>query len=412
MLDPRHPEDTLFFVAESDYRFYPQDCLPGWYDIIQNEGTPWLDERLTVVVPPSLALAAPSPSPAEEHDEPSPAPAKKQKPKVPQKRYLGWSAAQRPEGKASEVEVSREVRDMVQICNRAAKNGRGHVVWFGWSPAGTRRSVPSYGSHLLACTKYGAQIMLESMEKGILKKGHWDIVLRNWLVEENFQNPKVMGASFVWPAVGYYQTHKSGCDPKLGDRVARWDQSFIQPGVRPMNKDQWDRWLACWPPENKGGAEYLEKIVFDSRKNVWITQSPPDRWWSTDADWQRLLWNRWWIGNDGEWLGPQSAADAKGAGKSSRALRLQQQSPAPANKWELLCKHPDEYEWDAGNYRYMPITRLAEQVVVDWDTWHWNSKHSNREWNSRKKAIAFYKRREFPISDAEEAIKTNQRIYY
>jgi len=27
MLDPRHPEDTLFFIAESDYRFYPEDCV-------------------------------------------------------------------------------------------------------------------------------------------------------------------------------------------------------------------------------------------------------------------------------------------------------------------------------------------------------------------------------------------------
>ena len=321
MLDPRHPEDSLFFVAESDYRFYPGDCISNWYEILEDEDEPWLDERLTEVVPPTLALEAPSPSPVRD-DDPSPSPDEQELPKVPQKRkFLGWSAAQRPESKASELEVSQELRDMVQICNRAAKIGRGHVVWFGWCPQGKQKSIPAFASHLLAMSKYGAKTMLESMEAGRLKMGHWDRVLRAWLVEENFQNPKVMGASFVWPSVGFYQTHASGCEPSIGDRVAEWDQSFIQPGVRPFKDSHRKRWLACWPDNKKGGAEWLEQITFDARKNIWITQPPPDRWWSTDSDWVRLLWNRWWIGNEGEWIGPRWAADTKGKGKGKQKKR-------------------------------------------------------------------------------------------
>ena len=81
----------------------------------------------------------------------------------------------------------------------------------------------------------------------------------------------------------------------------------------------------------------------------------------------------------------------------------QQQSPSPVNKWELLRQKPDEYEWDYDNQCYMPVTRLAEQLVVDWDNWNWNGNHTAREWNTRKKNIAAYKRREFPISQEEQA---------
>ena len=63
----------------------------------------------------------------------------------------------------------------------------------------------------------------------------------------------------------------------------------------------------------------------------------------------------------------------------------QQQSPSPVNKWELLRQKPDEYEWDYDNHCYMPVTRLAEQLVVDWDNWNWNGNHTAREWNTRKK---------------------------
>lgn len=412
MLDPRHPEDSLFFVAESDYRFYPQDCIESWYEVCMDESIPWLDENLNVVTEPSPAPAEePSPSPAEGTAS-SPSPKSAATKAAPQKRkFMGWTAAQRTDRKAGEVEIAEELRDMVQICNRAAMIGRGHVIWFGWQSAGKRKSVPSFASHLVAVTKHGARMMLQSMEDGTMKKGHWDRVLRSWLVGENYQHPKVMGGSFVWPAVGYYQTHVSGCEPGIGVREAEWSISCVQAGVRPQKSGDQARWLACWPQGDKGGAEWLEKIVFDARKNTWITQRPPDRWWSTDNDWTRLLWNRYWVDRNGYWVGPKWAAEAKGSGKKqSPAPAHKQQSPSPANKWELLRKKPDEYEWDHANGRYMPVTRLAEQLVVDWDTWDWNGVHSAREWNTRKKAIAFYKRREFPITDEEEAIKTKHTI--
>ena len=36
MLDERFPDDQLFFVAESDFRFYEQDCIKGkdWIETI------------------------------------------------------------------------------------------------------------------------------------------------------------------------------------------------------------------------------------------------------------------------------------------------------------------------------------------------------------------------------------------
>ena len=411
MLDPRHPEDSLFFVAESDYRFYPEDCVESWYEIVQDEEQPWLHEQLLVETAPPVMEDPPSPAPATD-TEPSPAPAEEAPARPPKKRrgYQGWMAAQRTALTANEVEVSRELRDLVQICNRAAMIGRGHVVWFGWCAKATKRSLPSFGSHLLAVTKQGAAAMLDSMEKGILRNGHWDQVLKEWLTTGNYQNPKVLGASFCWPSVGYFQTHVSGCEPGIGTRVAVWDQTYVQAGVRPQKKNDRSRWLACWPAESKGGAEWLEEISFDSRRNQWITQRPPDRWWSTDNEWQRLLWNRWWVDGDGNWVGPKWAAEVKGKGKGKGKKDSEtKQSPSPVNKWQDLCNKPDEYEWDFKNYCYVPMTRLAEQVVVDWDNWNWNGKHTARVWNTRKKAIAMYKRRVFPESEEEQA--TTKKYY-
>lgn len=405
MTDPRHPEDSLFFVAESDYRFYPEDCIQDWYAVVQDERVPWLDETLAEVDPPDLPPAEQEPSPAPvEGDDPSPSPDEKEK-EPKRRKYLGWMAAQRPTVKATNLQVSQELRDLVQLCNRAAALGRGHVVWLGWCSKNKRKSVASFGTHLVAVSKYGAQKMAEAMEIGELKMGHWDQVLRQWLVNHNYQSPKVCGGSFVWPSVGFYQTHKSGCEPSIGERVAEWDQSYIQAGVRPKKGSDRKRWIACWPQDEKGHAEWLEEVTFDARRNYWLTQRPPDRWWSTDNEWSRLLWNRWWIDRDNNWVGPVWAAEKKGKGKGKRNKNQEdQQSPAPANKWKDLLERPDEYEWDYANNCYVPITRLAEQLVVDWDNWDWNGQHSNREWNTRKN-IAFYKRRLFPDTDEEQASK-------
>ena len=120
MLGPRRPEHYLVFVAESDDRFYPQDCVEAWYNIIQDEAQPWLDETCLLEVTNPTARDHPSLSPAE-GDDPSPSPeaaATTQKNK--RRRYLGWTAAQRTSLNVNKVEMSQELRDMVQICNRAA----------------------------------------------------------------------------------------------------------------------------------------------------------------------------------------------------------------------------------------------------------------------------------------------------
>ena len=98
------------------------------------------------------------------------------------------------------------------------------------------------------------------------------------------------------------------------------------------------------------------------------------------------MWNRWWLGRDESWVGPVLAAETKGRAKGSKK-KDEEQSPAPVNKWKLLRDNPDEYEWDYQNRCYLPITRLAEQLVVDWDNWEFNAEHSNREWNTGKNAL-------------------------
>ena len=397
MMGPRHPEDALFIVAEADYRFYPEDCVGDWYAIVADPRRPALDENLKEI-PPSGAT--PSPSPGDITDQPSPSPAAPiaEVATSKERKFMDWQQAQKSQDKSAEF--SEEIRELVQCCNVAAKIGHGNLVWFGWCPSGKAKSLPSHGSHLMAVTRIGAQTLLEAMERNELKLGHWDLVVRDWLIKDNYQHPKKMGACFVWPATGFFQTHLSGCDPAMGERKAEWNQSYLQPGVapRPGRDNERERWLAHWPADGKGGAQWLHQMKFYNSFNEWTTALPPAHRNADDYDWQVLLWNRYWVDKHMNWHGPQWAAENKGKGKGPRDRRTDWAD----NKWAQLVEDPDGYAWDATAGSYEELTRCAEQLVVDWNHWDWNGKHSQREWATRKKAIALYKKRLFQYDPQEE----------
>ena len=400
MLDPRHPPDSVFIVAEQDFRFYPEDCLRDWISIVADKTKPALDENLQEI---PGAYAAPSPSPGDAAPPQSPSPAQgpaeeEEDTRSKKRKFMEWNAAEHSHERFAVA--SPEIRELAQCCNVAERIGHGSLIWFGWCPGGRQRSVPSHGSHLIAVTRHGARHLLAAMENGELKMGHWDIVLRDWLVQQNYQHPRKMGACFVWPSTGGFQTHASGCDPKIGDRVGDWNQSYLQPGVapRPGKDHERDRWLAYWPEDGKGGAQWLHKMEFDIPYNIWKTENPPTTWYSDDYDWQTLLWNRYWVDRSGNWIGPEWAAENKGKGRDKGSWWT---PSAAANKWAELLADPDGYAWNAQTKSYEPITRCAEQLVVDGNHFDWNGRHSQRIWSVRNKAIALYKKRSFQNDPAD-----------
>jgi hypothetical protein len=64
-----------------------------------------------------------------------------------------------------------------------------------------------------------------------------DISLKNWLEKPvnkltRCSNGTDMGACFVYPCIGNFSEHKSGCEPGLGVRESTWSSPWVQEGTR------------------------------------------------------------------------------------------------------------------------------------------------------------------------------------
>ena len=99
MLGRRHPEDTLFCVAEGDCVFYAEDCVEDWLSVVQDEARPWLDGTTIEEISAPSEGNEPSPSPAKSDDESPSPPTKKPKQEADKRTFKGWKVAQRASGK-------------------------------------------------------------------------------------------------------------------------------------------------------------------------------------------------------------------------------------------------------------------------------------------------------------------------
>ena len=116
-------------------------------------------------------------------------------------------------------DISQELEGLVNICTYAHRAMSGGLVWLSWcghsAKSKLRKTVPAHGSTLLALTSWFARQLLQNFDK--LEFMHFDIALRNVL-----QNPPEdwhwCQASFVYPSIGHYCEHVSGCEEGLGWR--------------------------------------------------------------------------------------------------------------------------------------------------------------------------------------------------
>ena len=110
---------------------------------------------------------------------------------------------------AREAYITRDLKDLIQIANRAHRyHYRGDVVWYSWSGKGKAKNKPSYGSTLLGVSKEGAMKLKQAMENDE-KPMHFDI----WLKEKLYKKTYDFHGVYVYPVVGGLDEHISGCDP-------------------------------------------------------------------------------------------------------------------------------------------------------------------------------------------------------
>ena len=419
MLDPRMPSDQLFFVFESDHRFYEADCIPPkvWLKYCGQEfasGTAARRERQEEERPMSLdtvqeegeegswqaqtrarstlSAAGQGLQPGSSSDPPPPQPTRHRQAEPLAGRektftpfFGAWEYGGRVLGK--DLEPVDELACLVRLHTQAQRLGRGDLVWYSWNAAKSKRqSHPSHGSQMIGLTKTGAAALAAFFQRSM--PCHFDIGLLHALLDQEL----ALGACYVYPAIGHYTEHESGCDPALGIRPAHWGETWIMEGVRPPKGK--DRYLMGFC---KKGLEWGPKVDFDGYEYVWKTLAPPDHWWEWDHTLQHMLRARNWVNEHfTEWWGPQ-----KGKGKGNKGKGDGKNKGRPSRRpseYDVLRENPSSHTDPSG--AWSPISRMAAELVVDETNVVWDAPHSARHWNTRRSQLALYKHRVFSVGRA------------
>jgi hypothetical protein len=148
--------------------------------------------------------------------------------------------------------VSRDLGDLVSIVTAAYRVQRGGLVWLcyngssGPSKKSKAKEKPEFGSTLIAVSAWTARVMKARFDELFAPGyGHFDLSLLHCLEQHEFARIDLQ-ACYVWPSIGHYTTHKSGCQEGLGIRQSAWDAHFVQEGVRPLGGNQRHRCLRAF----------------------------------------------------------------------------------------------------------------------------------------------------------------------
>ena len=152
MLDDRFSPDSVWIVAEQDFRFYEED---------QVSSIDWMSEV--------AGSAGPEEPGSEEQGGESSATAEPQagvaEDVVGGPQYHVWRAPHRRQERDLSLAASEELQDLLSLMTAASRLQRGDIVWFSWVGTSKKTSSPSHGSTLLGVTKRGALAMQEAMQR-------------------------------------------------------------------------------------------------------------------------------------------------------------------------------------------------------------------------------------------------------
>ena len=256
MSDERLDLDTLFMVFEEDFRLFP--------DVEEPE-------------PPAHAA-----QPLERASRPSGAPAQEKKmPRAGGPRDLGaYYEVPSKAPKEEHESFPRCVVSWVHIASAAQRLGVGGLIWMSWLPENHAADPKkpyrlSNGSTFIMCTVPAARSLLRACRQGEIKRGHWDLSLKEWL----YTHHRDVNGCYFFPPCGNYATHPSGCDPKLygsgrpNDWCRRWS---CQGTIVEEDPQKRQKWLVTW--QANGKPEWLADIskVMRDENYDWKTYASPE----------------------------------------------------------------------------------------------------------------------------------------
>ena len=242
-----HWEDTLFLVFEEDWRLLKKHEEP------LEVNTPILREAIQ---PKSLPPRRDEEEMNEE--EPSASSSSWQIPTL--------AAGEEPDvdhrltyraGKVKgDVAIQPSLKDLVRYATIASRSGKGDLVWATWCGNKKTPGEPTHFSGLLMLTRTGAGIMRDLMLTS--SPDHFDL----WLLRFLKLRPSPFPASsYVWPSIGHFCSHRSGCAEELhgGVRESGWEAKWVGEGTR------WCR----------QGHRFL--CHFQDRQDKWLTKAINDQ---------------------------------------------------------------------------------------------------------------------------------------
>ena len=187
---------------------------------------------------------------------------------------------------------TKHLRDLVKMSIMAHRRNRGDIIWACWQPGGAGVAIGDVrrinsGTMLIMVTPNGADKIGEQLALGPgegMRPWHFDLALKKWLCHPRVNEEA--RACYVFPPVGNYTTHISGCDIKnFGEgskgRPDCWSEDWCCPGTSieedPQRRSK--RFL-CWNGDRKyfdvGSADVDKRIAGELEwRSFWQGEGAP-----------------------------------------------------------------------------------------------------------------------------------------
>ena len=234
------PDDTLFWILEEDFRFWPAGEDPDNADNYDDAVAALIAKR------EELGGGASSSLPPNQETPWS---------SVPERMASQFHTVHR-QGNSNETEEEQgffqDVADVMRIATMCNRHNMGEFIWLSWVPQKTKPSRIGHGSQCILMTKLGMHSVAEAYrERGLMKRGHIDLVLKDWLLTAD--EAAKARACYIYPPIGSYTEHPSECDPA----------QFGEGKTRPSGFGTWER--PCHGTRLPGDATRREKFIIQWR---------------------------------------------------------------------------------------------------------------------------------------------------
>ena len=306
--DKRLPEDTLFWIIEEDFRFWPPGRDPDEADDYEFEYMNLLLDRSADDDTPEKSLP-PSKEAATGEGGSSLPPSRSRRKHRGQQRLETYYHTALPRGQTDEDAAknygfSRDVCDMMRIATMCHRSDMGDLIWVTYCPNKQHTSRIGHGSACILVTKSGMEAVRQAAKgSNLLQRGHIDLVLQAWLRCPG--EAAKARACYLYPPIGSYTEHASGCDPKNfgGDKTR---PSGFDSGENPCHgtREEGDpkhrtkymlQWHAVWA--RRVWKQFAQEHMLHSEQFEWKSFKEPTAF--GDQTWADWSWDS--SGSSGQW---------------------------------------------------------------------------------------------------------------